>query len=244
MPRHPHAQPSPPQSADPQDAATQRARRVGLGVEADAGSRGKIFDASEALFARSGFAGVGMREVAEHVGLSKSALFHHFPSKLGLYSEVLGRVIDRLADRLDPVFHGTLDAPIALDRSVDALIDFLTEDPSAPRLCMRALFEDDPFVDAGRGPEPFEAVLLELIGGFQTLLDRGIREGDFREISVPDTIQSLIGMTVYHFAAGEFGEALFGESIFSARAVARRRTEVKAFVNRAVLAEPPAVPRT
>jgi len=37
-------------------------------------SRDKILDVAEALFARSGFAGVALREVAEDVGLSKSNL--------------------------------------------------------------------------------------------------------------------------------------------------------------------------
>lgn len=230
--------PNSPGHADSAAAGVGRRGSSARAPGADAGSRDKIFEAAEALFARSGYAGVGMREVAEHVGLSKSSLFHHFPTKLGLYSEALGRAIDRLADRMRPVLQSDLDAATMLDRSVDALIDFLTEDPSAPRLSMRALFEDDPFVAEGRNPEPFEFVLLELIGGFEALLQRGIDSGALRAVSIPDTIQSLIGMTVYHFASGEFGDGLFGHSIFSADAVLRRRSEVKQFMRRAVLAEP------
>ena len=58
------------------------------------GSRDKILDAAEDLFARRGFAGVGMREVAEAVGLGKSSLFHHFKSKAELYAAVVGRILD------------------------------------------------------------------------------------------------------------------------------------------------------
>ena len=207
-------------------------------------SRDKILEVSEALFARSGFAGVGMREVARDVGLSKSALFHHFATKQELYSEVLGRVLSRLHGRAEPALRSDADPADALDAAVDALIDFLAEDPATPRLAMRAVFDDDPYVGAGleeREPEPFEIVLLELIGGFRTLIERGIECGRFRPVSVPDTIQTLIGMTVYHFASGQFGEALVGESLFSTAAVRRRKLEVKTFLRRAVLHEPGAV---
>jgi AcrR family transcriptional regulator len=224
----------------PAPRAGQEAASRSLAGEA---SRDKILETSEALFARSGFAGVGMREVARDVGLSKSALFHHFPTKLELYSEVLGRVLGRLSDRLQPALDRAGDPGERLDACVDALIDFLAEDPSTARLAMRSVFEDDPFVGAAldeREPEPFETLLLELIGRFQTLLERGIASGRLRRVSVPDTIQSIIGMTVYHFASGEFGEALFGGSLYSSPAIARRRREVKGFVRRALLREPAA----
>ena len=56
-------------------------------------SREKILEVAEALFSRSGFSGVGMREVAEQAGLGKSSLFHHFASKQALFFEVVGHVL-------------------------------------------------------------------------------------------------------------------------------------------------------
>ena len=64
-------------------------------------SRTKILDVAESLFARRGYAGVGLREVAQEVGLSKSSLFHHFPTKVALYQDVLARVLGRLDERFD-----------------------------------------------------------------------------------------------------------------------------------------------
>ena len=67
-----------------------------------ASSRDKILDVAEALFARRGYAGVGLREVAKQVGLGKSSLFHHFPSKAELYLAVLLRVFERIDERVRP----------------------------------------------------------------------------------------------------------------------------------------------
>src|SRR2546427_12243651 len=63
-------------------------------------SRDKILDAAEALFAKRGYAAVGLRELAEVVGLGKSSLFHHFRNKAQLYAAVNARILVRIEARL------------------------------------------------------------------------------------------------------------------------------------------------
>ncbi len=67
--------------------------------ESAGGSREKILEVAESLFARRGFAGVGLREIAQAVGLGKSSLFHHFEGKAQLYLVVLGRVQGNITSR-------------------------------------------------------------------------------------------------------------------------------------------------
>ena len=64
-------------------------------VMSEVSSRDRILDVAEVSFARRGYAGVGMREVAEGVGLGKSSLFHHFRSKADLYSAVCVRILQK-----------------------------------------------------------------------------------------------------------------------------------------------------
>jgi TetR/AcrR family transcriptional repressor of nem operon len=63
-------------------------------------SRDKILDAAETLFAKRGYAGVGLSELAEVVGLGKSSLFHHFENKAQLYAAVAARILRRIEERL------------------------------------------------------------------------------------------------------------------------------------------------
>src|SRR5688572_15458610 len=86
-------------------------------------SRDKILDVAEALFARRGYAGIGLREVADASGLSKSSLFHHFRSKEQLYHEVILRMLLRIRERFeaDLVQGGSPRAQI--ERWVEVLID-------------------------------------------------------------------------------------------------------------------------
>jgi TetR/AcrR family transcriptional regulator len=200
-------------------------------------SRDKILEVAEALFARRGFSGVGLREVAEAAGLSKSSLFHHFESKLQLYFEVLERVLGRIRERLAPALQSPA-APLAkLDALVEALVDALAEHPTTARLLLRGLVEDDDFPDDPLPEaERAERLLGEIVAGIDALLRDGIERGAFRPVSVPHTVQTLIGATVYHFASGEIGESIVGGPLLSAEAVRRRKQELQSLLRQGLTA--------
>jgi AcrR family transcriptional regulator len=177
--------------------------------------------------------------VAEASGLGKSSLFHHFNSKAQLYYEVIGRVLGRIEERLLTSATPECGPAERLDRWLDSLVDSLAEQPTTAPLLLRALFEEDEFA-ATNLPEgtAAESTLARIIGAAQHLLAEGIEGGAFRDVSIPDTLQTLIGATVYHFASGEFGEMLVGGPIFSAKAVRRRKQEIHNFVHQGLVIEP------
>jgi len=174
-----------------------------------------------------GSTGVGLREVAERSGFSKSSHFHHFSSKEELYFEVLSRVHARIEKSLAPVFEAESDPALQLRSWVEALIDALAEHQTTARLLLRGLFEDNDWV-----PERIparaqaESTLDSIPAKARGIVQRGVVEGVYRNVSVPHTLQSLVGATVYHFASGEIGEALLGGSIFSSEEVQRRKQEM------------------
>ncbi len=209
-------------------------------------SRDKILETAEGLFAVGGFAGVGMRELATTVGMSKSALFHHFPNKPDLYAAVLDRCLARLEAALGRV--PTDGTPVEqLEAWIDAVVCALSEDLPAGRLMMRALVDEEPFpairlatTDATDGLDrelmPFELRLAGILERFGALLEEGMAGGVFRTVSMGDTLLTVIGAITFHFSSGDLGEALLGESIFSAAAVERRRREVSEFIRRGLVA--------
>ena len=175
-------------------------------------SRDKILDCAEALFARRGFAGVGLREVAESVGLGKSSLFHHFPSKAELYAAVVGRILARIED--------AADARAGRRRHAGGAARALARRPRRParpstaryaRLLLRSLFEDDDLT----GELPEERAANETHPAHRRRRRGAAARGHERRArsapaSVPHTLQTLIGATVYHFASGEFGDEMLG----------------------------------
>lgn len=83
--------------------ATQSERRTST-IEA-------LLDAARQTFVEDGFDATSVDDVARRVGLSKGAVYHHYPSKLGLFRavfeavelEIQERVIRRAAKVTDPV---------------------------------------------------------------------------------------------------------------------------------------------
>jgi TetR/AcrR family transcriptional regulator len=209
------------------------------GDRRDTSSRDKILEVAEALYARRGFAGVGMREVAEAAGLGKSSLFHHFRSKVQLYLAVLERVLGRLDDRLTAVLSQPGPPAEKLDRWMDVTIDTFAEQPASARILLRALFEDDEF-DGADWPEgqALDRRLSSVLEGLARLINDGMRQGAFRKASTPHVLQTLIGATIYHFASGDLGDAMLGAPMLSADAVRARKAEMKAFLHHGLAPRP------
>ena len=237
----------PPPNDVPHDLAEPRPRRpAGTAVSEirPPDSREKILEVAEGLFAYGGYAGVGMRQLASMVGLSKSALFHHFPTKLELYADVLDRVLQRIDIGLNADSMDGVPPAVRLERWIDGAVRTLSEDMPAGRLMMRALVDEEPFpavmLSSGPGAErdlmQFERRLAGIIGRFRALLEEGIEAGVFRAVSIGDTILSVIGAVIFHFASGDLGEALIGDPIFSGSAIERRRRELSEFIRRGLLA--------
>jgi AcrR family transcriptional regulator len=201
-------------------------------------SRDKILDHAEELFARRGFAGIGLAEVAEQVGLSKSSLFHHFSSKAQLYAAVMARILDRIeAELMRSLAEG--GGPLRrLERWLDVVIDVLAAHPTYARLLLRSLFEDDELTGALPEEQAVNATLERIVGAAHRLLREGITQGVFRPVNVPHMVQSVIGLTVFHFASGEFGEEIIGRPLFSASEVRRRKQEVKALIRHGLVLAP------
>jgi AcrR family transcriptional regulator len=59
----------------------------------------RILKAAKRLFARKGYAGVAMEEVAARAGLAVGTLYNYFPSKLALLLAILRRETESLLAR-------------------------------------------------------------------------------------------------------------------------------------------------
>jgi AcrR family transcriptional regulator len=190
-------------------------------------SRDKILDAAETLFARRGYAGVGLREVAEVVGLGKSSLFHHFKNKPQLYAAVAGRILLRIEGRLVRALAGGGDPVVRLERWLDELVDVLAENATYARVLLRSLFEDDDL--PGDLPEEIEAhrAIESMMASVSALVREGMSAGLIRAVNVQHLLLTLIGLTVFPFASGDFGVEILGKDIFDANEVRRRKQELR-----------------
>ncbi len=198
--------------------------------------REKILDAAEALFARRGFAGVGLSEIADAVGLGKSSLFHHFPTKAQLYAAAVERILREIEEALTRALAAGGSPVERLDRWVDTIVDQLGARTSHARLLLRSLFEDDELTGSSDEERAADRALARIIESASRLLREGMATGSLRVANIPHTLQSVIGLIIYHFASGDFGAELLGRSVFAPAEVKRRKDEIKALLHHGLVA--------
>lgn len=90
-------------------------------------TRARLLDRAEQQFARRGYDGLSLRDLAGSCGVHPNTVQHHFGSKRGLYQAVLcrwdGAVLDRVARALrEPAPMGE-----RVERIIEELFDFFVE---------------------------------------------------------------------------------------------------------------------
>jgi len=156
-------------------------------------TRERILEVALDLFIRKGYAATSMREIAAPLGISKAALYYHFPSKGHIMLELHLRMHRAFAELRDIPGPGADDATWL--RFVDQLIGLALRNRRIIELHFR---NRDMFEDAHEGPlleehtkahedQPFEAELLALF------LDRsGTPEGRVRRLASVGVVAAVL----------------------------------------------------
>jgi len=196
-------------------------------------SRAAILAAAEHLFAERGSAGARTHEIAAAAGVNKALLHYYFHTKEKLYRAVLENLFRELATTARQALSGASSPRTALLRFLDAYFEFLKTHPNYPRLIQREIMSRTPFLRtlAGRYFRP-------LYRNLGRVLRAGIRQRVFRPVDVPNTIVSLIGITVFYFAATPVLAQLFTTDPHSESMLRARKRAIFDFVRHALLLNP------
>jgi AcrR family transcriptional regulator len=101
--------------------------------------RDQILAAATRAFARSGFVGTGLDDIAAEAGVSRAILYRHFDTKHDLYRDVLDRVCDRLATAVGEGPGGFTEG------AIDSLIAAAAADPDGFRLLFHHVRREPEF---------------------------------------------------------------------------------------------------
>jgi TetR/AcrR family transcriptional regulator len=191
----------------------------------------KILEVAEGEFAREGFAGAHLQSIAEQVGVQKTALYYYFPSKAALYVAVLSRMLEAFDRTVSQAIDAEVSHEEKLERLLRAFNDLLAERRNYSQILIR-IFVDRVAMDGTPLKEPIERV----IGRTLVFFREGVEAGAFRHLSPRHFFQTLLGSTVFHYAARNFSAAVLGVSdVFTHSAVTWRREELRKILSHGVL---------
>lgn len=101
----------------------------------------RILEAATRLFARHGFVGASLRDIAKAVGIRKPSLLYHFPSKDELRRGVLDQMLAHWNDVVPAILRAATAGPEQFDAIAVEILRFFRADPDRARLLLRELLD-------------------------------------------------------------------------------------------------------
>ena len=101
----------------------------------------RILDQATRLFARHGFVGASLRDIAVAVGIRKPSLLYHFPSKDELRAGVLEQMLTHWNDAVPRILRAATSGPEQFDAIAAETLKFFKSDPDRARLLLRELLD-------------------------------------------------------------------------------------------------------
>jgi TetR/AcrR family transcriptional regulator len=190
---------------------------------------GRILDAALSVFARLGFAGARVDQIADAAGMSKANLLYYFRSKEQLYLAVLKRTLEMWLEPLRELDAGR-DPEAALGHYIARKLDYSRFHPEASRLFAMEIMQGAPMLS-----QVLATDLAELVAAKVTTIERWIGDGRLARVD-PHHLIFTIWATTQHYAdfAAQI-RTLTGKDLSDAAFLEQTKREVVGTILRGVL---------
>ena len=189
----------------------------------------RILDAAEFLFADRGFAGAGMRDIANSVGLNPASLYNHFESKQVLYERVLERGLRPIFELLDALRDSDW-SPESLDHETNTLLARLARRPHMARLIVHETLA---------GGENLQRIARDWLRPLYSRALATFQENpttrDWEKDELPLLLMSFHHLLLGYFAAAPMLREVMHEDPLSAEAMERQSRFMRKIVRLLVL---------
>lgn len=172
-----------------------------------AGTREALIAAGTELFAERGYDGVPVAAVAHKAGVNKAMINYHFGGKRKLYLAILSATFAEIVAGVERLAESPQPAPEVLRELVAMVGEVATR--RHPHFCTMMLRE------VVAGGKHLESEVMDkpvrMLEAVQSIVARGVREGDFRAVDPLLTHLSLVGSLVFFFATRRFRERVLAK---------------------------------
>ena len=103
----------------------------------------RLLDTAANLFAKQGFAGVSMRDIARAVGITQAAIYHHFEGKDALYIAAVTWLFEKNTLGVSEQMAAITAPDKRLKLLIEAMMQAMERDPRFRLIYMRELLEND-----------------------------------------------------------------------------------------------------
>ena len=215
-------------------ASPHPAKKNESGRPIGAGTHAVILHAAEEEFARSGLAGARTDAIAASAGVNKAMLYYYFKSKDQLYEAVVEDHFKGFQEKAIAVLEADAPARKVLMNYVELHFDFISARHRYASLYQQLMFS---------GGKPMERLVKKYFApraeALDRLLERGMKNGEFRRTDRRHTAVSITALIVFYFSAAPPVLQIIGKlDAFTEANLSIRKKEVMDFIRFGLFSDP------
>jgi TetR/AcrR family transcriptional regulator len=196
-------------------------------------SRAAILQAAAREFAEHGIAGARTDSIARAAGVNKALLYYYFKDKETLYGAVLDHAFSGMKASVFRVLDSDLLPRDKILAYVGAYFDFVASNQIYPKLMQREMMRarEGDSVHIERLVKTYFQPIYRRVG---ELLQKGIAEGEFRQVDPAHFVPSMVAMIVFYFSSAPVMQRIVCFNPLTPQRIAERRAAVLDFISAAL----------
>lgn len=151
--------------------------------------RAQLIEVGRTVFAKRGYDGATLEEIAETAKVTRPVLYEHFGGKEGLYAVIVDREMEYLVRRISE----SISAGTPRERMASAALAFLTYVKDQPE-SFAILTHDAPVNNAGGGMSAIMNDVAERVGAVFT---SAFKDAGYDPKAAPIYAHALVGMVTF-----------------------------------------------